>query len=140
VAAESSEVHSQDRDPEPPKFEAKGRPPHDSFADGEPIVLRLFPDYTGPGWLPLWPSSDDTDALVPTDLLQRLIAWHDVFQQNFDYDQGWTSQEIMDGWVETAAELVAELRVALGGKARLEVDLWPLPRGNPSWKTQRFKS
>jgi hypothetical protein len=29
----------------------EGRPPHDSFADGEVIRLRLSPDYTPPDWV-----------------------------------------------------------------------------------------
>ena len=122
--------------PEPPSFEAKGRPPHDFFADGQVITLRLSPDYTPPDWVPLWPSSDYTDALVPTELLPRLIAWQDQFIENLDADRGWRSEEVMDQWAAEGCKLAAELETALKGKAELVVDLWPLRRGEPSWKTR----
>jgi hypothetical protein len=122
--------------PEPPRFEAEGRPIHDWFADGQVIRIRLMPDYTGPDWVPLWPSSDDTDALVPQPLLDELIAWQEDFLQNFHPEKGWRTREAMEKWASKAAELEAELRSALAGKAELEVDLWPLPKGEPSWKTK----
>ena len=42
----------------------------------------------------------------------------------------------MEHWAARANELVAELQAELAGKAELEVDLWPLPQGDPSWKTK----
>ena len=86
--------------------------------------------------MPLWPSSDSTDALVPSELLSRLIIWHEEFLNNFDVDNGWRSEEVMNRWASEANVLIAELQSALVGKAELEVDLWPLPRGEPSWKTK----
>ena len=35
--------------------------------------IRLSPDYSAPS--PLWPSSDGTDAMVPEELLARLVRW-----------------------------------------------------------------
>ena len=122
--------------PDPPRFQAEGRPPHDFFADGQVIRLRLSPDYTPSEWVPLWPSSDCTDALVSPDLLHELIAWQEVFLQNFHPDKGWRSKEAMDHWAAKAIQLEAELRAELAGKANLEVDLWPLPQGERSWKTK----
>jgi hypothetical protein len=117
-----------DSRPDPLRFEADGRPPHDFFADGEVIRLRLMPEYTPDDWVPLWPSSDDTDALVPQRLLDELVAWQEDFSQNFHADKGWKSKEARDRWAAKAADLEAELRTVLAGKAELEVDLWPLAR------------
>jgi hypothetical protein len=110
----------------PPKYEAEGRAPHDFFPDGEVIRLRLTPDYTPSEWTPLWPSSDYTDALVSPELLHDLIAWQELFLQNFQFDKGWRSMEVMDEWATTATQLETRLRAELMGKAELEVDLWPL--------------
>jgi hypothetical protein len=112
-------------DPEPPAFEAEGRPAHDWFADGQPIVLRLFPEWVV-GLVPVFPQSDDTDALIPEGLLERLIAWNDYFNANCHWERGWQSEEVKTKWAEEARPLVAELRDALKGKAKLVVDLWPL--------------
>ena len=105
------------------------------FADGEVIRLRLSPDYVPAGWSPLWPSSDYTDALVSQHLLAELISWQEEFSQNFHWEKGWRSKEAMDHWAAKATQLEVELRAELAGKAELEVDLWPLPRGEDSWKT-----
>jgi hypothetical protein len=37
---------------------------------------------------PLFPQSDDTDALVPESLLARLIAWNDYFQRELRCGHG----------------------------------------------------
>lgn len=65
--------------PDPPRLLVNGRPVHDWFPDGQPIRLRLAPDFTPAEWVPLWPSSDETDALVPSPLLERLVAWQEEF-------------------------------------------------------------
>lgn len=97
------------------------------------IRLRLMPEYTPSGWVPLWPSSDDTDNLVPSPLLDELIAWGEVFSENFHPESGWSSKEVMDQWAAEAARLEVELRSALAGTAELDVDLWPLEPGLSSW-------
>ena len=111
-------------DPEPPSFEAEGRPSHDWFSDGQPIVLRLFPEWVV-GLVPVFPQSDDTDALIPQGLSKRLIAWNH-FNANCHWERGWQSEDSKSKWAEEAAPLIAELRDALKGKAELVVDLWPL--------------
>jgi hypothetical protein len=86
--------------------------------------VRISPDYSAPS--PLWPSADETDALVSVDLLARLIAWQEGFDANFHWETGWRSEPAKVRWAEDADVLVAELREALEGKAELTVDLWPL--------------
>ena len=110
---------------EVPRFEAEGRPPHDWFADGKPIVLRLFPEYVM-GIVPVFPQSDDTGALIPEDLSTRLTTWNDFFNVNYHYEKGWQSEKAKVDWSEDAVPLVAELKGALEGKAELVVDLWPV--------------
>jgi len=130
----AGEGQRSDAEPELQRFEGQGRPIHDFFPDGMVIRIRLSPEYsTPPGWVPLWPSSDDTDALVPPPLLDELIAWGDEFNENFLYKKGWRSREIMDQWAAQAAHLAQELRSVLAGKAELEVDLWPLEPGLSGW-------
>jgi hypothetical protein len=136
VAEHAGRSQEPDERPDPPRFEAEGRPQHDFFADGEVIRLRLFPDYVPAGWSPLWPSSDYTDALISRQLLGELISWQEEFSQNFHWEKGWRSKEVMEHWAARANELEAELQAELAGKAELEVDLWPLPQGDPSWKTK----
>jgi len=94
--------------------------------DTPPSEVLLFPDYTGPGWVPLWPSSDATDAYFSVDLLQRLVAWHDEFQDNYGYDGGWVSDESERRWADESKVLEDEVRREIAGKADLVVDLWPL--------------
>jgi len=89
--------------------------------------VRLSPDYSAPS--PLWPTSDETDSLVPEALLAKLIAWQEEFDDNFRWDTGWQSNEAKLQWAAEADILEADLRVALAGKADLVVDLWPLQSG-----------
>ena len=87
-------------------------------------VVRLSPDYSAPS--PLWPGSDETDALVPASLLAKLVAWQEYFDSNFIPETGWCSDDAKVQWANTAVELEAELREVLAGRADLVVDLWPL--------------
>ena len=77
----------------------------------------------------MWPSADATDALVPEDLLARLIAWQRAFDDDVHRDTGRTSTMAETRWAAEAAVLEADLRVALAGKVDLVVDLWPLHSG-----------
>jgi hypothetical protein len=127
MAILSNEDHDWDVTdrPGPPSFLAEGRPEHDWFSDGEPLRLRLAPDYVM-GISGLWPSSDDTDAMVSPELLTRLVAWNDEFNVNFHYERGWRSEEARDRWAEESVDLAAQVRAAVEGKAELQIDLWPL--------------
>jgi hypothetical protein len=81
--------------------------------------------------VPLFPQSDFTVALVPEELMSKLMRWHEVFEENFHWENGWRSPEVRDRWAADAVPLEAELRLALAGKADLVVDLWPLPGSGP---------
>lgn len=89
-----------------------------------PLSIRLSPDYSAP--FPLWPSSDATDALVSEELRTRLVGWQLEFDSNYHWTTGWMSEEAKARWARQAAELEADLRVALGDGTQLTVDLWPL--------------
>jgi hypothetical protein len=88
-----------------------------------PPIVDLRPDYGAPS--PLWPQSDEIDALVPEALLVRLMRWQHDFDANFARGR-WTSEEAKRRWAEESELLVEDTRFALEGKAFLNVDLWPL--------------
>jgi hypothetical protein len=92
--------------------------------DDEPMSIRLSPDYMAPS--PLWPQSEEVEALVPEPLLARLVAWQKDFDANYDWSSGWTSEQARDEWAAAAIDLESELRSVLTGKAELTVDLWPI--------------
>jgi hypothetical protein len=96
----------------------------DWFRAGQPVVIRLYPEYSVS--VSLFPQSDDTNALVSEPLLVRLRAWQEFFDQNYRWDSGWRSNEARDRWATEAVPLEAALKIALEGKASLVVDLWPL--------------
>jgi hypothetical protein len=52
-----------------------------SLKAGKRHQVRLSPDYSEPS--PLWPSVDETHALVSVDVLAKLITWQEVFDANF---------------------------------------------------------
>jgi hypothetical protein len=106
-----------------PRFEAEGRPQHDWFSDGQVVRLRLFPEWSVD--VPVFPRSDDTDALIPEALLAKLIAWNLYLNQNCHWESGWKSQDAKDKWIGEVPSLVAQLTAALAGKAELVIDLWP---------------
>jgi hypothetical protein len=89
-----------------------------------PTVVTFMPEYGVD--VPLWPLGDATDALVPSELLAKLVTWQAYFDDNFHWETGWTSEDAKSRWAEEALGLEAELREALAGKAEVVVDLWPL--------------
>jgi hypothetical protein len=115
-------MSQDDRGGLPPRVYVK----HDWFSEGQPVVLRLYPEYSVK--VPLFPLSPDTDSLLPEPLRTRLMAWQKDFDLNFRWDTGWRSEEARTRWAAEAVPLEAELREALEGKADLVVDLWPLNR------------
>lgn len=92
-----------------------------------PPTIELSPDYGVT--IPLWPQEDRTETLIPTDLLERLIAWQQLFNVNFEPGSGWTSMAVKTKWTEEAVQLEADLRAAVDGRFAVEVDLWPLNPG-----------
>jgi hypothetical protein len=93
-----------------------------------PRVIRLSPDYGAD--LPLWGEGFGNIAWqftkLPPQLLDRLAAWQQDFDNNYHYQAGWRSAAIRDRWAHQATELAAGLRAALGARAELTVDLWPI--------------
>jgi hypothetical protein len=62
----------------------------------------------------------------PPGLLDRLAAWQRDFDDNYHYRTGWRSAATRDRWAHQATDLAADLRAALGTRAELVVDLWPI--------------
>lgn len=90
--------------------------PHDWFRDGQPVVLRFMPEYGTR--VPLFPRSDFTDALVPEELMSKLIRWQEDFLENFHWEDGWRSPDVRDRWAVDAVSLASELRQALASIIR----------------------
>jgi hypothetical protein len=88
----------------------------------EQPLVRLMPDYSAR--MPLWGGWQRLD--LPELLLRRLAAWQEDFDSNFHWDHGWRSSAARDAWAAEAATLERLLRQAVGERARVTVDLWPL--------------
>ena len=93
-----------------------------------PAVVELAPDYSAE--LPLWGAGFGNIAWQFTkfspELLDRLAAWQQEFDDSFDWQSGWRSTETRDRWAREAEELAADVRTELGTRAELTVRLWPL--------------
>ena len=63
---------------------------------------------------------------VRPQLLDQLAAWQEDFENGFDYDFGWRSQQARDLWAGQAKEIEADVRAELGNRAELALNLWPL--------------
>jgi hypothetical protein len=104
--------------------------PSEDDLDWDPLpdVVILGPDYAAD--LPLWGQSCGNLAWQCTrfrpELLDRLAAWQEEFDDNFHYDKGWRSPAVRDRWKQEAEVLAADVRATLGSQAELVVDLWPL--------------
>jgi hypothetical protein len=99
----------------------------DGWDEPLPGVITLSPEYGAE--LPLWGEPlgniDWHFTKFPPELLDRLAAWQEEFDENYDYETGWRSDAAWDHWTAEAGELVAQLRAALGTRARLVVKLSP---------------
>jgi len=94
-----------------------------------PEEIVLAPDYMAE--LPLWGEGfgniDWHFTKFSPELLDRLADWQQEFDDNFHpWGTGWRSASARGLWTAQAEELAAEVRAALGARARLIVDLWPL--------------
>jgi hypothetical protein len=80
-----------------------------------------------------WPLFDDRGALEPSDLdlpaelVARLHAWQEHFEQRFHYDRGWQSTEDAVVYAREGRQLQRLLTAETDGWARVELDLWPVP-------------
>lgn len=104
-------------------------PSHADLSWDEPLPreIILAPDYMAD--LPLWGEDGNVNwqfTKFPPELLDRLAAWQHDFDGNFHWESGWRSAEARDRWASQAKDLAADVRAALGTRAELVVDLWPL--------------
>ena len=89
VAEHAGRSQEPDERPDPPRFEAEGRPQgHDFFADGEVIRLRLFPDYVPARMVSAVAIVGLHRRLDTRQLLGELISWQEEFSQNFHWEKG----------------------------------------------------
>jgi hypothetical protein len=100
------------------------------WAEPLPREIELAPEYSAD--LPLWGCCEGAgmiawqDTKFSPELLDRLVAWQQEFDDNFHYETGWRSAEIRDRWASQAENLAADVRTELGTRAELTVRLWPL--------------
>jgi hypothetical protein len=87
---------------------------------GSERTIRMAPDYGVE--VPLWPQADETAALVPEDLLQRLMAWQAFWESHHDYERGWDSEDARTSWRKDGAVLAAEVKNALPRPWKLKAD------------------
>jgi hypothetical protein len=90
------------------------------------IVLTLEYGAELPLWGEPWGNIDWHFTKFSPELLDRLAAWQLVFDENYDYETGWRSDAAQDRWAHDANDLVTDLRAALGTRAELVMNLWPL--------------
>lgn len=86
---------------------------------GDDRTIVLAPDYGVE--VPLWPQSDETDALIPEGLLAKLIAWQGEWDSHFHYVNGWDSEAAKSQWERDEETLAAEVREVLPKGMRLRV-------------------
>jgi hypothetical protein len=99
-----------------------------NWDDPLPAVIELAPDYNAD--LPLWGDEGNIawqQTKFSPQLLDRLAAWQQEFDDNCHWDKGWRSAEIGDRWARQAVQLAADVRAELGIRAELTVPLWLLP-------------
>lgn len=85
--------------------------------------VELMPDYGCE--LPLW-QADWWELSLSTSLLNDLADWQEMFDGGFHETKGWRNADMAQAWKVEAEDLIARLRIELGGQVRLEIDLWPL--------------
>jgi hypothetical protein len=109
-------------------------PSEDDLGRDQPLprVIVLSPDYNAD--LPLWGEGfgniDWRFTKFPPGLLDRLAAWQQEFDAHYRWDRGWESNQLRDRWASQAKNLAADVRAALGTRAELVVNLWPIDEKN----------
>ena len=95
-------------------------PTEDDLAWDRPLpkVVRFTADYGAE--LPLWGDGYGNISWqatkLPPALLDRLAAWQDRFDANYDYECGWKSDGLEREWVAEGSVLLADLRNELAGR------------------------
>jgi hypothetical protein len=80
----------------------------------------MAPDYGVE--VPLWPQADETDALIPEELLRKLTAWQAYWETHHAFERGWDSEESRTQWREEGRVLASEVRKALPRPWKLKSD------------------
>ncbi len=82
-----------------------------------PNVVRFTPDYAE---LPLWGDGYGNISWqatkLPPFLLDRLAAWENKWEDNYDYEHGWKNEEMWREWLAEGSGLLADLRKELAGR------------------------
>ncbi|HWS35431.1 MAG TPA: hypothetical protein VN408_22170 [Actinoplanes sp.] len=80
------------------------------------------------GW-PLWDelgAMDPEDFALPAELSGRISAWQEHFEQRFHYEHEWKTPEDAAAYAREGRELHRLLQDAIGDRADVRLDLWPV--------------
>lgn len=97
-------------------------------------TIRVFPDY---GWeWPLWENTTDehdygytmspNDYRLSVELTERLAAWNQIWERDFDSQTGWSSAGSRAEWAGLADGIMADLRTEVYWLADVKYEPWPL--------------
>ncbi len=112
---------------ETPRPWRHGMPTSPHVLDPE-VPLILMPEYAVE--LPLWNHDWEELGLSP-GLLDALADWQEIFDSNFDSEDGWRDLSVRETWARQADALADRLRRSLPAGLALKVCLWPLARDVP---------
>lgn len=90
-------------------------------------AITFASDY---GAFPLWCYDSDGDVvdfderLVTGELLQRINAWNDVFQTQYDPEQGWSSVERCRQQYVSGSEIFSALQEEVAPHVSVSYDFW----------------
>jgi hypothetical protein len=97
-------------------------------------TIRVFPEY-GRDW-PLWENTTDVQehgyTMSPSDyglsagLTERLAAWNEIWERNFNSQTGWTNAESRTEWAGLADGIISDLRTEVYWLADVQYEPWPL--------------
>jgi hypothetical protein len=96
----------------------------------EPVHVRLMSDYLC--GFPVWDNNSGGNISSPrglglsVGLVNELRAWQAFFDEHFDWNAGWDSEERSRAYAAQAPGLADRLRRERGPDAEVVVDLWPV--------------
>ncbi|QIK62861.1 hypothetical protein G7068_06345 [Leucobacter viscericola] len=62
--------------------------------------------------------------IIPDSIQKQLRAWADVFDENYDEEDGWPNLQICHNQYVEGLRIYAELRQHLGAQATVSYEFW----------------
>ncbi|WP_423446832.1 hypothetical protein AABM36_01310 [Kocuria sp. KSNUG] len=98
----------------------------------------MFNEY-GCNW-PFWAEDgllEQDHFPLPPDLTQDVLAWTRNFNQHFDHEKGWPTEEQRDASHREGERLAERVQDAVGPGITIELDLWEARMNesrSPRWR------